>query len=142
MLAACEATPAAFATPTIAQREQAWLQQEISAYQIEVLVVRSVWHAQSHLLIIQNGQVESATATCIPAPTEAGQCRVEDFAAEDYTVEGLFRQAEVHTQGKYAAWVTVTYDPSYGFPQQISYNHPEIIDEDWSWRVTSFEVLK
>jgi hypothetical protein len=141
-LAACAGAPQASATPSVEQRERAWLDQKITAYRIEVLVVRSVWHAQSHRITVQAGRVESATATCIPAPTEAGKCKVEDFDAEDYTVAGLFRQAYAQTQSEYAAWTTTTFDPSYGFPQQISYNHPEMIDEDWAWRVTAFEVLK
>ncbi len=142
LLAACEVAPEASVTPSVEQREQVWLEQNITAYRIEVLVIRSVWHAQSHQITIQNGQVESATASCVPAPTEAGKCEVEDFDAEDYTVAGLFRKAHAQAQSQYAAWATITYDPTYGFPQQISYNHPEMIDEDWSWRVTAFEVLK
>ena len=140
-LAACNMTSSASATLTLDQKEKAWLKQNITSYRIEVLVVRSVWHAQSHQITVKNGQVETATATCIPAPTEAGKCEVEDFDAEDYTIAGLFREAQSHTQSEYAAWVTITYDPGYGFPQEISYNHPEMIDEDWSWRVTGFEVL-
>ena len=142
MLATCKGVPEALATPSIDQREQVWQEQNITAYRIEVLIVRSVWHAQSHRITVRNGQVESATATCVPAPTEAGKCKVEDFNAADYTVAGLFREAHAQTQSEFAAWVTITYDPIYGFPQQISYNHPEMIDEDWSWRVTAFEVLK
>jgi len=142
LLAAWDGVPRASATPSVDQREQAWLEQSITAYRIEVLVVRSVWHAQTHQITIQNGQVENATAVCIPAPTEAGKCEVEDFNAEDYTVAGLFREAHAQTQSQYAAWTTITYDPRYGFPQQISYNHPEMYDEDWTWRVTAFEVLK
>ena len=76
LVAACEGAPRVSATPSIDQREQAWLEQNITAYRIEVLVVRSVWHAQSHRITIQNGQVESATAACIPAPTEAGRCEM------------------------------------------------------------------
>jgi hypothetical protein len=141
-LTACDGAPGATATPSVEQWEQVWQEQAITAYRIEVLVVRSVWHAQTHQLTIQKGQVESATATCIPAPTEAGNCEVEDFNVDDYTVTGLFREAQAQTQSEYAAWVTITYDPTYGYPQQISYNHPEMYDEDWSWRVMAFEILK
>jgi hypothetical protein len=139
---ACTLASRVAATRSLDQREQAWLEQNISNYRIEVLVVRSVWHAQSHRLTVRNGQVQEATADCIPAPTEAGTCEVEEFDPEEYTVAGLFRRAQAQMQSEYAQWVTIAYDPSYGFPQQISYNHPDIIDEDWSWRVTDFEALK
>ncbi len=142
LLAACDAASSASATPTLDQREQAWLEQKITSYRIEVLVVRSVWHAQSHQITVRDGQIETATATCIPAPAEAGQCDVEDFDADDYTVAGLFRQAQTQSQSEYAPWVVITYDSRYGFPGHISYNHPDLLDEDWSWRVTAFEALK
>jgi hypothetical protein len=122
--------------------ERTWREQNIAAYRIEVMVVRSVWHAQSHQITIRNNRVESATASCIPAPTEAGKCQVEAFNAEDYTVPGLFLEARAQTQSQYAAWTKITYDPTYGFPRQITYNHPEAVDEDWTWRVTAFEVLQ
>lgn len=135
MLAGC-------APSIIGQREQAWREHNITAYRIEVLVIRSIWHAQSYQITVRGGQVESSTAVCIPAPMEAGKCKVEEFNADDYTVAGLFRKAQAETQSEYAAWVTITYDPNYGFPQQIAYNNPKVIDGDWSWRVTAFEVLK
>jgi hypothetical protein len=139
---ACTLASRVSATRSLDQREQAWLEREIDDYRIEVLVVRSVWHAQSHRLTVRNGQVQEATADCIPAPTEAGTCEVEEFDPEEYTVAGLFREAQAQVQSEFAQWVSIAYDPGYGFPQQISYNHPDIIDEDWSWRVTAFEVLK
>ena len=142
ILVACDGEPRPPATPSVDPMEEAWLDQNITAYRIEVLVIRSIWHAQSHELTVRDGQVESATATCFPAPIEAGKCRVEDFDADDYTVAGLFRKAHAQAQSEYAAWVTIKHDASYGFPQQISYNHPDIVDEDWSWQVTAFEVLK
>src|SRR5262245_45225604 len=88
LVAACQIGPSASSTPTVADREQIWLNQHITAYRIEVMVVRSIWHAQSHQLVVRDNQVESATATCIPAPFEAGECQVEDFTADDYTVPG------------------------------------------------------
>jgi uncharacterized protein DUF6174 len=142
LIAACHTAPTASPIPSVDQMEQTWREQNIASYRIEVLVVRSVWHAQSHQITIRNNQVESATASCIPAPTEGGTCQIEAFNAEDYTVPGLFVEAQVQTQSQQAAWTKITYDQTYGFPKQISYDNPEVIDEDWTWRVTAFEVLK
>lgn len=36
-------------------------------------------------------------------------------------------------------WTTINYHETYHFPIQISYNNPEIYDEEVSWRVDWFE---
>ncbi len=142
LIAGCTAVQTASSTSSTNQMEQAWLDQKITSYRIEVLVISSVWHAQSHQITVRNNQVESATAACIPAPTEAGKCHVDTFNAEDYTVPGLFRKAQSRLTGQQEDWTNITYDSTYRFPQEISYNDPKVIDGDWSWRVTSFEVLQ
>lgn len=142
LIAACHAGQIATPTPSPDQLERTWLEQNIDSYRIEVLVVRSVWHAQSHQITVRNNRVENATASCIPAPTEAGRCEVEVFNAEDYTVPGLFAEARAQAQSQQAVWTQLTYDPTYGFPRQIAFDDPNLIDEDWAWRVTAFEVLK
>jgi hypothetical protein len=136
LLAGCQATQ------TVKQMERAWLDQKISSYRIEVRVVNSIWHAQSHQITVRDDQIESATASCIPAPIEAGKCQVKAFNAEDYTVAGLFRKALSQAKSRQATPAKITYDSTYHFPQQISYDDPNIVDEDWGWVVTAFEVLK
>ncbi len=136
LLAGCRATR------VVDQMEQAWLDQKITSYRIEVLVIHSIWHAQSHQITVRGNQVESATAACIAAPMEFGECQVKAFNAEDYTVAGLFREARSAAESREATPVKVTYDATYHFPQGISYDDPNMVDEDWSWRVTAFEVLK
>jgi hypothetical protein len=130
------------ATRMVDQKEQAWLDQKIASYRIEVLVIHSIWHAQSHQITVRDNQIESATASCIPAPIEAGKCKVEAFNAEDYTVAGLFRKAHSQAESRQATPAEITYDSTYHFPQRISYDDPNMVDEDWMWRVTAFEVLK
>ncbi|UCC87725.1 MAG: hypothetical protein JSV81_00040 [Anaerolineales bacterium] len=134
LLTGCRATQ-------VEQMERAWLDQKITSYRIEVLVIRSIWHAQSHQVTVRDNQIESATASCIPAPIEAGKCKVETFNAEDYTVAGLFRKAHSEAESQEATPTKITYDPTYHFPQQMSYDDPNMVDEDWSWQVTAFEVL-
>ena len=139
---ACSASRTPSPPEQLDQAQQKWAEQGITSYRIEVLVVSSVWHAQSQQITVQSNQVVDAQARCIPAPTEAGACEVRTFTAEDYMVPGLFALARSEIQSKQAARVQITYNPSYGFPSQVSFDDPELVDEDWSWRVTAFEVVK
>ena len=123
------------------QAESRWKQQGIASYRIEVSAFRSIHHAQFYHITVQDGVVVDQSASCTPAPLEFGKCKVEPFEAEAYTVPGLFAKASSLLEGDYKTWGKVSFDPTYGFPSQISYNHPNAVDEDWSWSVTSFEVL-
>jgi hypothetical protein len=127
------------AEAALAEAEGRWQEQGIDDYRIEVLVVRSIWHAQSHVITVENGVVTEQTAACIQAPAEFEACEVEAFAAEDFTVPDLFAKARDSSDQE---WIEVVYDPTYGYPDSISFNNPEIVDGDWSWGVTSFEVLE
>lgn len=120
------------------QAERRWQEQGIDDYQIEVLVVRSIWHAQSHRITVEDGVVTEQTAHCIQAPMEFEACEVEAFTAEDFTIPGLFAKARASDQ----EGMKIVYDPTYGYPDSISFDDPEILDEDWSWSVTSFEALE
>ena len=140
--AACSASRTSSAIEQLDQAEQKWTAQGITSYRIEVLVVSSVWHAQSHQITVQSNQVVDGQAGCIPAPMEPGVCEVRAYVAKDYMVPGLFALARSAIQSEQTAGVQITYDPSYGFPSQVSYNDPELVDEDWSWQVTAFEIIK
>lgn len=124
------------------QAEQKWTGQNITSYHMEVLVVNSIWHAQSYQIIVQNNSVAESTARCIPAPMEAGTCELRAYTAEEYTIPSLFAQARSQIQGQQIQWIKITYDPIYGFPSQISSDNPNIVDGDWRWRVMTFEAIK
>lgn len=121
--------------------ELKWKQPSVSSYRIEVLE-GSIWHAQTHTITIRNNQVVESSADCVPAPAEGGKCTVEAFDPDTFTVPGLFGTARTRTTSEQAKWMKITFDPTYGYPSQISYNNPDILDEEWSMRVTAFEVLK
>ncbi|GAB4579403.1 MAG: hypothetical protein Fur0022_21410 [Anaerolineales bacterium] len=123
------------------EAERKWQAQGIGSYQIEVLVVRSIWHAQYQQLTVENGMITFQTARCVPAPFEGQTCEVEPFTAEDYTVPGLFAKASAESEKEDTTSLNITYEPTYGYPAKIVFDDPEIFDEDWSWAVTSFEVL-
>jgi hypothetical protein len=122
--------------------EQKWLQQSVASYRINVLSVRSTWHAQTNTVNVRASQVVDSSAECIPAPAEGGKCQIEAFDPNAYTIPGLFETARARLASDQAKWIKITFDPSNGYPSQISYNNPNIIDGDWSLRVTAFEVLK
>ena len=138
---ACDAKLLPWPQSPIEEAESRWQQQGIASYRIEVSVFRSIHHAQSYQITVQDGAVVDQSASCIPAPLEFGKCKVEPFEADAYTVPGLFAKASSMLQESYKTWCKVSFDPTYGFPSQISYNHPDMVDEDWGLSVASFEVL-
>lgn len=145
MSIACNACGLAGGNPLMAQIGQAerrWQDQGIESYRLEVRFVRSIWHAQSHLVTVRDGAVVEESASCVPAPTESGKCEVEPFNAAEYTVPGLFTQARARAQVDEGQWTSVAFDPTYSFPSQISFDNPEVYDEDMAWIVLTFEVLE
>jgi hypothetical protein len=126
----------------IAVQEYEWLEKDIDSYRIVVSHVRSIWHAQIHEIVVSEGKVVEQSASCIPAPVESGECQVESFDPEEYTVAGLFAVARSLAQYYDGDWTEIEFDPSYGYPISIAYDHPEIVDEDSYWGVRSFEVLE
>ncbi len=140
--AACTVYRGVVPSMEIDQANRKWQELGITSYHIEVLAVRSIWHAQLHQITVRRSQVTEASASCIPTLFESGNCTVEAFQAEAYTVPGLLARARSQVQSEQARWAKISYHPIYGFPNQISFDDPEILDEDWTWRVTAFEVLK
>ncbi len=125
----------------IDRAEQQWREQKIEHYQLEVLEVRSIWHAQLHRITVDHGAVVDQSASCIPAPFEAGKCSVQPFNATDFTVPHLFQLARAEMERDHGEWTKVEFDSIYGFPSHIGYNHPKIVDEDWGWQVKAFQIL-
>jgi len=118
-----------------------WDQQNISNYRISLRHIQSVWHAQVYELTVSKEEIDHS-AVCIPAPVEGGECEIQSYDPEDYTVSGLFEKAAYLLSGTQSPWVQIEYDPRYGFPSSITLDNPELIDEDNAWTVTGFEVLE
>lgn len=140
-LASCRSVQDLTLQKEIEQAEQHWAEQGVDDYRI-VVVTSSIWHMQIHDLIVRDGGVAEASATCEPAPVELGKCEVQPFDAEEYTVSGLFARARWLAQSRDAQYGRIEFDATYGFPTRMSFNHPEMIDEEWGWRVEAFEVLE
>jgi hypothetical protein len=128
-------------TDLIDKAEGEWQALGITSYRIEVMVA-SIWHAQTYKLTVREGEVVEESASCIPAPTESGVCEVQPFDAADYTVPGLFEYARSKAIFEGGKFTQITFDPNYSFPVKVFFDNPDIIDEESSWRVTTFEVLE
>jgi len=140
-VASCDAGRQPTPLTPLEQGEESWARDGVDDYRI-VVVITSIWHRQRHDITVRDGQVTEATATCDPAPTELGRCQVQPFDAEDYTMPGLFARARSLTYSRDAQYGKIEFDATYGFPARMSYNHPDLIDEEWAWRVETFEVLE
>ncbi len=125
-----------------AAAEQKWQQQNIVSYQVKVQVVESIWHLQTYTITVREGQVVSSSTECSPAPAESGKCTVKEFDASDYTIPGLFSTADEQAKSKPSRYVQISYDLTYGFPNHIAYDDPQIYDEDFSLSVKEFNVLQ
>jgi hypothetical protein len=126
----------------INQAESKWLAQDITHYRIAVLHVRSIWHAQTNVITVHDGEVVEITGTCIPAPFEAGKCTLEEIDPAEYLVPGLFETARRLIEHQPAEAVEISFDEAYGFPRAIEFDIPEVVDEDNYWEVKSFDVLE
>lgn len=124
----------------IDEAEQRWQEAGVGSYEIEVLHVASIWEAQSYHITVRDGEVVAAEAQCIPAPMQMGECEVREYQAEDYTVEGLFARARVEAGRGGGAFTQIEFEAEYGFPTRISYDQPEVLDEEQSWRVLDFKI--
>ena len=125
----------------IKEAEKRWAEMGIEIYEIEVLHIESIWHAQRYFIRVAGGEIVEITAECIPAPSEMGECEVKDYDADDFTVEGLFAQARQEARRGGGEFTEIEFDPKYGYASRIAYDDPNVYDEDRSWRVTGFEVL-
>ncbi len=123
----------------IGQAEQQWQARHIARYRIQVQQA-SLWHLERYTITVAHGTVVDQSATCSPAPIEGRACTVRPFTATAYTVDGLFDTARSVAE-EVPAGVTITFDPTYGFPASIRSAPPNLVDADQSWQVLSFAVL-
>jgi hypothetical protein len=136
-LSACTTTPKSQLT----RAKKIWEETGINNYRISVQVVQSIWHLQIYNLTIENGLVIGSDASCIPAPYEGRECTIKSFDPDEFTIPALFSMAEYKLKSQSSKWLKITYDPDYGFPDRISFNDPDSLDEDWSYQVISFTKL-
>lgn len=123
--------------------EQKWQAQGINSYEIEVRDL-TLWHLQNIRITVEEGVIVAQSATCEPSLlnfSSSGECVVQPFEAEQYTVPGLFELARRYNEGELREHSNITFDETYGFPTMISYTNSELLDADHSWTVISFQAL-
>lgn len=141
IVAGCNGNNSNNATELLESHLKKWQEMKIQDYSIEVMVVNSIWHAQKNTLTVKNGSLINVVSVCSPAPMEFGECVIQTFDMHDLQVEGLFSKAEEMLKDEGSGNLEVEYDPDYGFPVEIIYDDPAVVDDDWSWRVISFTQI-
>ena len=124
----------------ISDAEQKWLARNITSYQITVLHIQSIWHAQTNTITVRDGKVVDQKAKCIRAASEREACEAKPFEAEGFTVPGLFEIARARTEIEDGKWTKIEFDPNYGYPSIITYDNPNANDDDVRWSVEAFQV--
>lgn len=125
----------------ISSAENTWLSLGINDYLIEVTVV-NVWNFQTHKIQVQNGDVLTASASCLPSPKVGEDCEVQPFEAVNFTVQGLFRYARTEARREGGVYTEIEFDPTYGFPMKIHYDNPTMVDEEFTLLVIVFEPFE
>lgn len=140
-LAACTVPGPSEPDLLIASKQKQWNEKQIHNYRIAVLKVQSIWHAQTNTITVRDRVITEQSAVCTPAPFEGRECKVNEFDANEFTVDGLFRTALQYAPESAKYQLRVTFDEKYHYPTTISSDQADVSDDDIFWRVSSFEVL-
>lgn len=119
-----------------------WQAADISHYRFELFIGCFCPFAEDMPLTVEvlNGEIVSITrADGSPVEaTDPSRGVYESYA----TIDRLFAELKADLSGE-ADEVVVTYDPTYGFPVNISIDQiKEAIDDELSLQVSSFEILE
>jgi len=144
VLAGCNFTVPGPSEPDllIASKQQQWNAKQIRNYRIAVLKVQSIWHAQTNTITVRDGTVVEQSAVCTPAPFEGRECQVQEFDPNEFTVDGLFRTALKYAPESAKHQLRVTFDEENHYPTLISRDDENATDDDTSWSVQSFEIVR
>jgi len=123
----------------LAMNREKWANAGIHSYEVRVQHIQSIWHAQEYTITVENGTI-SHSARCIPAPAEGKECEVTSYDPQDFTIEGLFRTAEWALNSIHSDHVKIIYNTELGYPEHISLDDPDILDEDNAWAVRDFST--
>jgi len=123
----------------LGRAEAVWEKQGPASYRIQVRC-GSAWGIETYTIAVQAGRVAENSAECAPGPLGPPDCKVPDYRAEEYTVPGLFEQVRQQIERLDARYLMASFDPTHGYPAHISYDHPQIYDEQWACNVVEFEA--
>ena len=141
LLAACAAAPAEPTVPSTAER-QVWEDANISHYRFALtLSCFCAFRDQMPLTIeVKDGEVVSMTdgdGKSIPSDDIN-----YEFFLSYATIDKLFTKIESAEADPEAGEVTVTYDPTYGYPVEAAIDYIELAaDDEMYLTVSGFEAL-
>jgi hypothetical protein len=129
--------------------EERWQAQGITDYRIAVRSA-SVWHNQTDIITVRDGDVTEHSASCTNSLLEReGECEIEPADPQTRTVEGLFAGARdlvnLAAGGESVVYVleglSFEFHSVYGYPELIASSPPNVYDAAWGWMVEEFEDL-
>jgi len=136
MLAACSAGGS-----ELSRNQQKWQDANITHYRFELSIgCFCVFRDQMPLTIeVRDGQIVHMAAVDGTLVLDTDQNY--EFYAPHATIDLLFAEIEAAVNDG-ADSVTVTYDPTYGFPTEIAIDYSqEIADEEMYYSISGFEAL-
>lgn len=125
----------------IDRARKSWQAQKIEHYQIHIEFYESFGQGLSteRDVVVNDGKLVKTQCSSSGCPA---------FALSNiFTVDDLFKAAEGGTTVGGGGSINecmqnISFDIKYGFPNSISVDCPNVIDDEHSLQVTSFEVLK
>lgn len=145
VLAACSAAPTEPATPPtvppLAER-QTWEEAGISHYRFELtLSCFCAFRDQMPLTIeVKDGKVVSMTG--VDGEAIASDDINYEFFLQYATIDALFTKIETAKADPEAGEVTVTYDPTLGYPVDAAIDYIELAaDDEMYFTISGFEAL-
>jgi hypothetical protein len=141
VLAACSAAPTEPTVPSNEER-QVWEDAGITHYRFELtLSCFCAFRDQMPLIIeVKDGQVVSMT-TADGQAVSSGDPNHEFFLGYG-TMDNLFAKIETAKADPEAGEVTVTYDPTFGYPVDAAIDYIQLAaDDEMYFTISGFEAL-
>lgn len=139
----------------ITNEEEQWKALGISHYQMKV-TESSAWYQIISTMAVKDGIAISVELSCGQAvfDPDGSHCNeiISNTDANGYTIEGLFNSLNNSASSfndfgntgdvYWHECLFVTFDEKYHFPKQFSFDHPDVMDEQYSIVVSEFEVIE
>jgi hypothetical protein len=140
LLSACGAAVSAGGGSALDQNREKWEAQNIDHYRYTVVVTCFCIFAGAEVTYeVQNGQVVNQTVQPHP-DRQIDTAEIEEYYQQYNTIEKVFGFLEQATDE--ADEVTVEYDPTYGYPTEISIDYvKEAIDDELYLSLKNLEPL-
>lgn len=100
-----------------------------------------VWTMYEAQIRVENGYMEDIHIGCDLSIIPMDSCILPFGNLNELNIDMMFdaaRQAVEHGDGKFAV---IGFDETYHFPDVVSFNDPEIYDEEYSFHVIAFDVI-